>query len=970
MGSMRSRVLALALLALLPSGLRAQEPPAPGSGPAAPAADPLAEARRAHERGQYADAEKAYRRAVEAGGVAAGAAQAGLARVLSDTGRIPEALAAGRAAVEAAPKDTDLRVLLGLLQSASGELEGAEATLRAAVEGAANRAVPKVALADLLRATGRRKEALALYAEANDLWVSGGAEEPPDLVAVARARFAAMELDPGPGYDGQKQSTLEILAGPLKAEVPEAVILLAEAYTRNNRDTRKVRETLKKVFTRNPWHPDALVAAARAREARFESGEAADLAKKALVTNPVHPGAIEVLALLQYGDGDRKGAEELVRRGLAARPKERALLALDAVPACLDDDAAGFEKAVRKTLAVDPTYGRAYWFASRVLEDQRRFAEAAALARRAVEVDPLEADGWFSLARNLLNLGKEKEAKEALAKADAATPWQDLFRSNFQTVLEELEAYSAGATRNFQVRIHATEDAPLRPLYERAVESSFEDLRKRYGYDPEVPVLVEVFRDRDSFSARTLGVPGFGAVGACFGRVVTLDSPAALPPGLFSWRSTVHHELAHVFHLQMTGGRVPRWFTEGLAVHEEEVAYPTWVRNMDRQLVSALANGEVKGLREINGAFRTDVLWAYYQAGLMLRWMERDFGWRKILEMLRLYGKGCDDEAAVREGLGLSVEEFDARFLESCRRMTGGWSVRPIWSDRKMEEFHRRSERDPKDLEAHLHYAEACLQRKNSIDPGTALARVRAAAPEDPFLTELRGVLALQTLKSPDRGMALLREALEKGREHFDLLYTVAAEDEKRGDLEAAVERFRRAKVLFPRATGPRDPREQLARIYTGLGKPDDATREMEEVAAMSETDLDVRMALATVYERRGDAAAAARVLKEALDIEPLPGREKEKFPAAETHARLAKALSDLGRPGEAADSFRLAAIVGRSCDPRAEDVAVAKWLVGEARAARAAGRESEARAALEDAVRTDPRNTEAAEMLRALGGG
>ena len=43
-----------------------------------------------------------------------------------------------------------------------------------------------------------------------------------------------------------------------------------------------------------------------------------------------------------------------------------------------------------------------------------------------------------------------------------------------------------------------------------------------------------------------------GALGACFGRVVTLDSPKARPPGDFNWGETLWHELAHVITLQMS----------------------------------------------------------------------------------------------------------------------------------------------------------------------------------------------------------------------------------------------------------------------------------------------------------------------------------------------------------------------------------------------------------------------------------
>ncbi len=60
-----------------------------------------------------------------------------------------------------------------------------------------------------------------------------------------------------------------------------------------------------------------------------------------------------------------------------------------------------------------------------------------------------------------------------------------------------------------------------------------------------------------------------GALGACFGKVVTLDSPRARTPGEFNWQATLWHEMAHVITLQMSNQRVPRWLTEGLSTFEQ-----------------------------------------------------------------------------------------------------------------------------------------------------------------------------------------------------------------------------------------------------------------------------------------------------------------------------------------------------------------------------------------------------------------
>ena len=78
-----------------------------------------------------------------------------------------------------------------------------------------------------------------------------------------------------------------------------------------------------------------------------------------------------------------------------------------------------------------------------------------------------------------------------------------------------------------------------------------------------------------------MGLPGLvGALGACFGSVVAMDSPRARPPGEFSWQATLWHELAHVFTLQLSKYRVPRWLTEGISVYEEHRRSPAWGREL------------------------------------------------------------------------------------------------------------------------------------------------------------------------------------------------------------------------------------------------------------------------------------------------------------------------------------------------------------------------------------------------------
>ena len=105
------------------------------------------------------------------------------------------------------------------------------------------------------------------------------------------------------------------------------------------------------------------------------------------------------------------------------------------------------------------------------------------------------------------------------------------------------------------------------------------------------------------FSVRTVGLAGMGILGVSFGPVVAMDSPTGRPLGTFNWGSTLWHELAHTFHLGLSGYRVPRWFSEGLAVFEERQARPGWGADASVDFLLAYHAGKLLPVSELNNGF-------------------------------------------------------------------------------------------------------------------------------------------------------------------------------------------------------------------------------------------------------------------------------------------------------------------------------------------------------------------------------
>src|SRR5206468_1538935 len=83
-------------------------------------------------------------------------------------------------------------------------------------------------------------------------------------------------------------------------------------------------------------------------------------------------------------------------------------------------------------------------------------------------------------------------------------------------------------------------------------------------------ILIEVFDVHDDFVVRNVGLHGMvGALGACFGRVVSMDSPKARTPGPFYWERTLWDDVVPVMTIMMSISLVTRRLIGGIAVRVE-----------------------------------------------------------------------------------------------------------------------------------------------------------------------------------------------------------------------------------------------------------------------------------------------------------------------------------------------------------------------------------------------------------------
>ena len=404
-------------------------------------------------------------------------------------------------------------------------------------------------------------------------------------------------------------------------------------------------------------HAGALMGLALVASENFEA-RAGDLAKKALEIDPKLLEAQELLARIALEDNDNHKATAEARKALAIDPKSEQGMAILATIDLLAD---------KPATAWDPRTAKGYETIGHIFVMNRRYEEGIQYYRKAIELDPQLYSARSQLGVNLMRLGLNDEAYQQLETC-FKNEFQDAATRNSLQLMDSYKNFVTFTTPTTILKLHKKEAELLRPYFQSEMERAIATYEKKYRLKLEKPVQVEVYPDHEDFAVRTLGMPGLGALGVTFGYVVAMDSPSGRKPGTFHWASTLWHEMSHVYTLTATGHRVPRWFTEGLAVHEETAISPDWGDRLSPDVISAIKNKKLLPIAGLDRGFvhptaPAQVVVSYFQAGRICDYINQKWGWDTLLAMLHDFGAGEDTVSVVRKELKIEPAEFDQRFL-------------------------------------------------------------------------------------------------------------------------------------------------------------------------------------------------------------------------------------------------------------------------------------------------------------------
>ncbi len=792
--------------------------------------------------------------------------------------------------------DPSAAALLARLDVLRGEYEAAEERL-APVAEANPVSAAGLELALLQQYLGRRDEAAARFRVLVDRL-----QRSPDAVDLYRAARAARAL----GRYRQANALLRNAAG-IAPDDPAIQTLWGDLFGEKYDQAEASQSYIAALEIDEEWAP-ALLGMARAL-ADTNPPAASASASRAVEVDPDYLDAHLFLAQRSFDDRDHEAGRASLERAFAINDRSLEARSLRAAVAYVEDRLDDFEAEVQRVLEFNPTHGEVYRVAGNLTARNYRFEEAAALVRRGLAIDPANTRAYAELGMHLLRTGDEAGARLALERSFGEDPY-DVITFNLLEMLDTLDGFETFEEGDLIVRLHPDEAPVLKDYVIEIGQRALDELSARYGMEPEVPILIEMFPQHDHFAVRTLGLPGMiGALGACFGRVVTLDSPRARSPGDFNWESTLWHEMAHVIALQMSNQRVPRWLTEGLSTYEEKRARADWARDQDLEFATNLNRGDVLSLRDLNGGFSRPetISISYFQASVLVEHMIDEYGESTIYDLLRAYGDGLDTEAALdRVGLDFDTLQasFDAflevrfgalrRAMENPeqpssspegvllgRRGDPDQPVSPppgreLEGEARLDHLRELGEEHPGSYPVQMSLGHALWADGDAEGARAAFETAAALAPMATGDGSAHLPLAAIALEQEDRerAMAHLEAHLEHDHRALGAARQLAVLAEEAGD-----DRLRRRAYGLVAALDPFDaePHQSLGRLAMAAGDTATAVREFSIALAAGPIDrVSAHVDLANSHLAAGDMDAARRQVIAALEIAPTYERAQE----------------------------------------------------------------------------------------------
>jgi hypothetical protein len=876
-------------------------------------------ARAQFETGDYAGAEATLQPIAAGKDKDALDAHIELARVKLATGHAADARNDLEAQIKLYPDDRAVRTALGTVRAAMGDTLGAKQ------------------LFDLtVKEYDKRAKTLDL-------------DDPVQLFQLAEAaRHTGNYQLANDSYNAAMQDLGKLKNGTL---LPDVGIAWADLFL-DKYAAEPAEQTLEDVFKVNPNHPEAHAAmAAVIVETKYDLAAVRHHLDAALQVNPKNTRALRVKASISIDQNQWDVAIKTLDQALAINAQDVEAVAMKATIAWLRDDTKTYEAEKAHAFKIDPAYAELYRIVARSAVREHRYVEAIELEKEAVKMKPDFFEAMAGAGLGYLRMGMEKEGLEWLDKSWAGDQYnvrafntRSLFR---KTIPNE---YTFQATKSFKIRYHNEDRAVLARYLEPTMERAFADMVKRYGFTPKTPVVLELYADKNDYGIRTVGLPDIGALGVCFGQVITAMSPAN---GDINWGMVLWHELGHVFAIQLSNSRVPRWFTEGLSEYETLIARPDWRRENDQDLYGAMSNGSLPSIGDLNSEFMQPdsqaVVVAYFQSAVTIEYLVQTYGFPKIVEALKMFGKGKETPEVLKAITGKTIPQLDTdfrKYLEIRLAAYAGTFKLPTRGFDDITKLEIAADAAPRDAKAKANVALGHFYAGDADKSQTAAQAALALDPKQPIARYIMAEVA-QHNGDVAKAKSLFVGLANDGHDSYDIRTRLAQIAQGENDTAGVQKQLCAAKRLDPERSYPF---QALAGIYKKQGKTKEMLVELEHYVYLEQMELSPLKELVTEYGKLNNWPKVRTYAEMATFINPAD---------PDVLLALGRAYLELADGNKALYTFDSLLLM----NPRRP----ALVHIGRAKAFQAMGKTKDAKDAIAQALKLEGANAEALELQKKI---
>ncbi len=754
---------------------------------------------------------------------------------------------------------------------AIGDYAAAKMTIDAALERLPYSIRLRWIGAEIYRFNDLTAEAQRMLIELDDHWTRNGwrYRTAEDQIAVAERRLAN-------GADAK--DILQNMLQPLKqrfaddGQVDAAIARLALAKG----DFALAAENFQRAVDRDPSHPDYWFGLAQAY-LPSDSEKTEEAIQSALAIDENYIPALLSMAEMSLHAEQYAETKSLIERVLAINPHQPRAHATLAVLAHLNNE--HLAESTSRSNALAHWSGNPevdHWIGLK-LSQKYRFEDGATYQRRALVYDETYLPAKMQLAHDLLRLGQDLEGWQ-LAEQVFDRDQYNVVAHNLVTLRDRLSQFRTLSAHGFVVRMEAREADLYGQQVLDLLRQAKQTLVEKYQATLVEPIIIEIFPKQQDFAIRTFGLPGGeGFLGVCFGRVITMNSPAALGATRVSWQSVLWHEFCHVVTLQKTENKMPRWLSEGISVWEERAADVSWGQSLDPQFREMLLGTDLVPLSQLSGAFLRPaspmhLQFAYYQSSLAVQFMVEKYGQEKLIRLLEELATGVPINNALATTMA-PLKELDREFLEFAKQVAqsfGGdwdWAAPDLAETASAAQWQEWNAKNPKRIQGLVNHAAALMRESKwqaAADIWSQIVTVIPRGLNDAWLQLAICYRELDRNSDEQQTLATYCDLASDDVGAMERLIELATETADWPTVQKYADRWIAVQPLIA------SPYRHVAVAGKHLNLLPQRQRALEALIAMAPVDVaSLHFELAQVYREQGRIADAKRAVLRTLEQAP-----------------------------------------------------------------------------------------------------